>query len=91
MLYEFECLKCGEKDESTTFKKFGEILRPCSCGGNLERVASMFSCTVQANFSDGSSLEKGDKTFISQKYHDSLGKRKAKKSEETIAQERGEI
>ena len=70
----------------------------CGCGEEFQdgwewlcrtcNPTSTWSGRVQATFKDGSG--RGD-SFISQKYYESVQKRKFKKSEETIAEERGEI
>jgi len=76
--------------------------RLCRCGETYADDGIWFCPTCQpfrpriahstmANFKDGSKLSGKDKKFVSQRYYESLGKRKAKKSEATIAQERGEI
>lgn len=58
-------------------------------GQELRRIYNPAWGMVRANTLDGSKFE--GKKFISQKYADSIRKRKHKKSEETIAEMRGEI
>jgi len=68
------------------FKGFFDMDRDTcpETGLPVKRVYSVPSGRVSANFSDGSPSNNG----ISQAYYDSVRKRKYKKSEETIEEER---
>lgn len=41
MWYEYRCDECGRVHETQTFKRIGQRLGSCNCGGLLVRIVSM--------------------------------------------------